>query len=317
MGLIQCAKQGQLQRARDKSVPQAGQSLAVQKQDQATSSVSAVPFVSSSLSLSYFSPSLSLQSYLYVFTCFCTSQKQSTYLSLFPTLPASVPNSVCVSPLFCLLLPNSVSMFHNSISPSFFLSTSISKSVSFFSQLYLFLLKLFLFAMSLLSLNLAPSVFCSLSSSLYFCPLVAGKARKNSTLKTSPGTAPGTVSSAAPVLPNSVASNPRNALRFVLSLSCKCHDPPTCPPYLPYSRPALVTRLSLSRLSLLSLASRRSTNVDRASSQVTRRPVTPVLSVNPDVPAAVPMPRTPMRLRSKVSLTARAVQDIVKRNQRL
>ncbi|KAH8405087.1 hypothetical protein KR222_000907 [Zaprionus bogoriensis] len=62
----------------------------------------------------------------------------------------------------------------------------------------------------------------------------------------------------------------------------------------------------------------RSTTVDRASSHVTRRPVTPVLSVNPDVPAAVPMPRTPMRLRSKVSLTARAVQDIVnKRNQRL
>ncbi|XP_051859745.1 prominin-1-A isoform X3 [Drosophila albomicans] len=62
----------------------------------------------------------------------------------------------------------------------------------------------------------------------------------------------------------------------------------------------------------------RSTNVDRASSQVARRPVTPVLSVNPDVPAAVPMPRTPMRLRSKVSLTARAVQDIVnKRSQRL
>jgi len=43
-----------------------------------------------------------------------------------------------------------------------------------------------------------------------------------------------------------------------------------------------------------------------------------VLSVNPDIPAAIPMPRTPMRLKSKVSLTARAVQDIVnKRNQRL
>ncbi|KAH8384586.1 hypothetical protein KR093_001796 [Drosophila rubida] len=62
----------------------------------------------------------------------------------------------------------------------------------------------------------------------------------------------------------------------------------------------------------------RSANVDRAGSQAARRPVTPVLSVNPDVPAAVPLPRTPMRLRSKVSLTARAVQDIVnKRSQRL
>ncbi|KAH8233023.1 hypothetical protein KR026_003213 [Drosophila bipectinata] len=62
----------------------------------------------------------------------------------------------------------------------------------------------------------------------------------------------------------------------------------------------------------------RSTNADRASSETVRRPVTPVLSVNPDIPAAVPMPRTPMRLKSRVSLTARAVQDIVnKRNQRL
>ncbi|SPP73373.1 uncharacterized protein LOC117582154 isoform X1 [Drosophila guanche] len=62
----------------------------------------------------------------------------------------------------------------------------------------------------------------------------------------------------------------------------------------------------------------RSTNADRASSEMVRRPVTPVLSVNPDIPAAMPMPRTPMRLRSKVSLTARAVQDIVnKRSQRL
>ncbi|XP_070140400.1 uncharacterized protein prom isoform X3 [Drosophila kikkawai] len=60
------------------------------------------------------------------------------------------------------------------------------------------------------------------------------------------------------------------------------------------------------------------TNADRASSEMVRRPVTPVLSVNPDIPAAVPMPRTPMRLKSRVSLTARAVQDIVnKRNQRL
>ncbi|EDW49181.1 GM11838 [Drosophila sechellia] len=55
-----------------------------------------------------------------------------------------------------------------------------------------------------------------------------------------------------------------------------------------------------------------------ASSEAVRRPITPVLSVNPDIPAAIPMPRTPMRLKSKVSLTARAVQDIVnKRNQRL
>ncbi|KMY96328.1 uncharacterized protein LOC6736053 isoform X2 [Drosophila simulans] len=62
----------------------------------------------------------------------------------------------------------------------------------------------------------------------------------------------------------------------------------------------------------------RSTNADRASSEAVRRPITPVLSVNPDIPAAIPMPRTPMRLKSKVSLTARAVQDIVnKRNQRL
>ncbi|XP_004444553.3 uncharacterized protein prom isoform X1 [Drosophila pseudoobscura] len=62
----------------------------------------------------------------------------------------------------------------------------------------------------------------------------------------------------------------------------------------------------------------RSTNADRASSEMVRRPVTPVLSINPDIPAAVPMPRTPMRLKSKVSLTARAVQDIVnKRSQRL
>ncbi|XP_037713639.1 uncharacterized protein LOC119549561 isoform X1 [Drosophila subpulchrella] len=62
----------------------------------------------------------------------------------------------------------------------------------------------------------------------------------------------------------------------------------------------------------------RSTNADRASSETVRRPITPVLSVNPDIPAAIPMPRTPMRLKSKVSLTARAVQDIVnKRNQRL
>ncbi|KAH8401114.1 hypothetical protein KR009_003137 [Drosophila setifemur] len=62
----------------------------------------------------------------------------------------------------------------------------------------------------------------------------------------------------------------------------------------------------------------RSTNADRASSEVVRRPITPVLSVNPDIPPAVPMPRTPMRLKSKVSLTARAVQDIVnKRSQRL
>nr|NP_001137754.1 prominin, isoform D [Drosophila melanogaster]ACL83207.1 prominin, isoform D [Drosophila melanogaster] len=62
----------------------------------------------------------------------------------------------------------------------------------------------------------------------------------------------------------------------------------------------------------------RSTNADRASSEAIRRPITPVLSVNSDIPAAIPMPRTPMRLKSKVSLTARAVQDIVnKRNQRL
>ncbi|XP_034653239.1 uncharacterized protein LOC117891744 isoform X2 [Drosophila subobscura] len=62
----------------------------------------------------------------------------------------------------------------------------------------------------------------------------------------------------------------------------------------------------------------RSTNADRASSEMVRRPVTPVLSVNPDIPAAMPLPRTPMRLRSKVSLTARAVQDIAnKRSQRL
>ncbi|KRF97856.1 uncharacterized protein Dwil_GK19690 [Drosophila willistoni] len=60
----------------------------------------------------------------------------------------------------------------------------------------------------------------------------------------------------------------------------------------------------------------RSTNTERG--EIIRRPVTPVLKVNPDIPAAVPMPRTPMRLRSKVSLTARAVQDIVnKRSQRL
>lgn len=215
------------------------------------------------------------------------------------------------SQLFLSLFPSLSLTFPNSISTLLTLSTlypSLPNSIS------LSLLKDFSFALSLLFLHLylSLSIFCSLSSSLYFCPLVAGKARKNSNLKTSPGTAPGTVSSAAPVLPNSVASNPRNALRFVLSQSCKFHDPPPCPPYLSCSRP-----LSLSRLSLLSLAARRSTNVDRASSQVTRRPVTPVLSVNPDVPAAVPMPRTPMRLRSKVSLTARAVQDIVKRNQRL
>ncbi|XP_023163306.2 uncharacterized protein LOC111594301 isoform X1 [Drosophila hydei] len=62
----------------------------------------------------------------------------------------------------------------------------------------------------------------------------------------------------------------------------------------------------------------RSGNVDRSGSEAFRRPVTPVLSVNPDIPAAVPMPRTPMRLRSKVSLTARAVQDIMnKRSQHL
>ncbi|EDW00644.1 GH20901 [Drosophila grimshawi] len=62
----------------------------------------------------------------------------------------------------------------------------------------------------------------------------------------------------------------------------------------------------------------RGSNVDRSGSELIRRPVTPVLSVNPDIPAAVPMPRTPMRLRNKVSLTARAVQDIInKRSQRL
>ncbi|XP_030384488.1 uncharacterized protein LOC115631757 [Scaptodrosophila lebanonensis] len=62
----------------------------------------------------------------------------------------------------------------------------------------------------------------------------------------------------------------------------------------------------------------RSTDVDRARSESVRRPVTPVLRVNPDAQPAVPMPRTPMRLKSKVSLTARAMQDIVnKRSQRL
>lgn len=301
MGLIQCAKQGQLQRARNKSVPQAGQSLAVPKQEASPASVSADPFgyfLSLSVSFSLFNflvispilaPCLPLLLYF----------SNTTDLSLFPQL-------------FLSLFPSLSLTFHNSISTLFLslflyltLYLSIPNSNSLPSQTLSF-------ALSLLSLHLSLSISCSLSSSLYFCPLVAGKARKNSTLKTSPGTAPGTVSSAAPVLPNSVASNPRNALRFVLSQSCKFHDPPPCPPYLPCSRP-----LSLSRLSLLSLAARRSTNVDRASSQVTRRPVTPVLSVNPDVPAAVPMPRTPMRLRSKVSLTARAVQDIVKRNQRL
>ncbi|XP_016972143.1 uncharacterized protein LOC108039599 isoform X5 [Drosophila rhopaloa] len=72
------------------------------------------------------------------------------------------------------------------------------------------------------------------------------------------------------------------------------------------------------RSNLRTKAKLRSTNADRASSETARRPITPVLSVNPDIPAAIPMPRTPMRLKSKVSLTARAVQDIVnKRNQRL
>ncbi|XP_061400004.1 prominin-1-A [Musca vetustissima] len=43
-----------------------------------------------------------------------------------------------------------------------------------------------------------------------------------------------------------------------------------------------------------------------------QRSMTPVLSVRPDVQPAQPMPRTPPRLKSRVSLTTRAVANIVK-----
>lgn len=177
------------------------------------------------------------------------------YFSNTIDLSLSYPNYICLCFQFCLPFSSILSLtFPNSLSLSqlFF---SLFLSLYFYRQLCIF--RFPTLSLSFQILFLLPCLFflsitlsCSLSSSLSFCPLVVGKARKNSTLKTSPGTPPGTVSSAAPVLPNSVATNPRNALRFVLSQSCKCHDPPTCPPYLPCSRPALVTRLyhSLARL---------------------------------------------------------------------
>lgn len=52
----------------------------------------------------------------------------------------------------------------------------------------------------------------------------------------------------------------------------------------------------------------------RGDSQMrTRRSVTPVLSSRPDARPAEPMPRTPTRLRSHVSLTTRQIENIVKR----
>lgn len=54
----------------------------------------------------------------------------------------------------------------------------------------------------------------------------------------------------------------------------------------------------------------RSTSVVQSRS---RRSVTPVLPTRPDAQPAYPQPRTPSRLRSRVSLTTRAVDKIAKK----